>query len=93
MHRYRFFVLQAEASYEEKEIEQYILTNVGPIVERKDSPQLYRTLGEIFARLSDAQKEIASQSGVSMNRVYIIDSPIVNAFVIPDKRSRKAPFI
>lgn len=84
-----FFCLQAEASYEEKEIEQYILTNVGPIVERKDSPQLYRTLGEIFARLSDAQKEIASQSGVSMNRVYIIDSPIVNAFVIPDKEVGK----
>ena len=58
---------------------------LGPVVAPQDAPALYAALETMFSRLGAAQQKLFPADAISMNRVYVLDTPVVNAFVYADK--------
>ena len=73
------------AELSEKEIIDYVEREAGVVVDRNEASEAYRVFEELFERLSKAQSSMVESSSVSMNRFYLLSSPMVNAFVIPQK--------
>ncbi|MCH2534450.1 MAG: AarF/UbiB family protein [Bdellovibrionales bacterium] len=73
------------AEHSEKEIIEYVEREVGTVIDRNESSEAYRVFEELFEKLSKAQSSMVADSSVSMNRFYLLSTPMVNAFVIPQK--------
>jgi hypothetical protein len=71
----------------EQAVLDQITRKLGPTLGRGDAPILYSVLETVFNRLSAAQQKLFPADAVSINHIYIIDSPILNAFVYPMKSS------
>lgn len=75
--------LHAEMS--EKEIIDYVEKEVGIVIDKSEASEAYRVFEKLFEKLSSAQSDMVADRNVSMNRFYILSTPMVNAFVIPQK--------
>lgn len=73
------------AEMSEKEIIEYVEREAGIVVDRNEASEAYRVFEELFDRLSKAQSSMVESTSISMNRFYLLSSPWVNAFVIPQK--------
>ncbi|MBI4677714.1 MAG: hypothetical protein HY748_09025 [Elusimicrobia bacterium] len=73
------------ASPVEAEILEKVGKEIGPILAQTDAPLLYEALGSMFGRLSAAQTRLFPEDVVSINRVFVVDTAVLNAFVNPIK--------
>ncbi|NNN06399.1 MAG: hypothetical protein HKL90_10905 [Elusimicrobia bacterium] len=67
----------------ERKVLDKIIKDLGPVVEASSAPTLYAAIQTTFERLSAAQLKLFATGTVAVNRVRLIDSPVVNAFVYP----------
>lgn len=72
------------ASNDDRILKQ-VANQVGPIVPSQEIPFLSRKLNEIFNDLSKAQETLVGDKTVSLNKVYVVRSQQLNAFVSTDK--------
>lgn len=75
---------QELTQHERWDIEE-IEEKLGPRVAEEKAPALHRTLLRHFERLSSAQQRLYPSGAAPINRIFIIDTPEVNAFVKPWK--------
>ena len=71
----------------EKKILEKIAKELGPVVDAAEAPALYAAIETAFGRLSAAQEKLFPSGTVPVNRVRIIDTPVINAFVYPLRNS------
>ena len=57
----------------------------GVLLERTEAPQAYRACSTIFEALARSQEGQAASHALSVNEFFILDTPIENAFIVPDK--------
>lgn len=69
-------------SPEDEETFGKINRDLGLIVEESEAPLLYKTLRRTFDRLSRAQQGLFPSDVLVLNRVFLVDSRLVNAFVV-----------
>jgi hypothetical protein len=64
----------------EEELLRNITRDFGPVLDREQSPAVYAEVLKIFDRLQVAQQNLSGTT-VSLNKIFVVDSAIVNAFV------------
>lgn len=66
-----------------------IESKVGKVVKGTQLPEMRAHLNAVFERVSEAQVKLFPHQSVPINSVYLLDSPIENAFVmrVPDVRN------
>ncbi|NUM89103.1 MAG: hypothetical protein HUU37_07865, partial [Bdellovibrionales bacterium] len=69
----------------EKKILEMVTEEYGPVVPAEKLPVLSDELTKLFQRLSLAQGEIIGAQHLSLNQLRVIDSPVLNAFVVTQK--------
>lgn len=74
-----------KASPAEQKVLDKIADELGPVIARSEAPVLYSVLETAFSRLSASQQKLFPADAVSINRVHVIDTPMLNAFVYPLK--------
>ena len=70
------------ATEREQQVFEEVEGQVGPIVDESEAPVLYETFRAVFEHLSLAQKRLFPAHILSVNKLYIVDSPDKNAFVV-----------
>lgn len=75
------------SAFTQAEVLTAVVKEMGPLISREDAPVLFRTVETVFGRLSRAQQKLFPSDVLSLNRVHIIDSPVLNAFVYPQKQA------
>lgn len=74
-----------KASPSEQKVLDKVAQDLGPVIAPEQAPGLHAALGALFGRLSAAQQKLFPADAVSINRVHVVDTPLLNAFVYPLK--------